>query len=282
MKSELEKLREKQVRRRRKRTLRILAVSPLIALVFVAILSLLTRISTVIVRNPTVYSSTQICNQLSFSIGDSLFSVDRDRVAQTLSVSCPYVKDARVKYRFPNRVEVSLTPAEVALAVRTEKEVLLLDEDFKVLEVVDRLPEGVLAVDGMEIVSYTVGTPLDEVENIQTEIVRDLLTTLKSRNLYEHVSAVDLSKKYNISMRIYDVITVYLGNSEDFDAKMNMLVKILNENDVTVPAEIRVRNYSEGRYTRLPDVDSSLPSTENSSDQGEENSSTTDKKDDNS
>lgn len=260
MKSELEKLREKQARRRRKRTLRILAVSPLIALVFVGILSLLTRISTVIVRNPTVYSATQISNQLSFSIGDSLFSVDRDRVAQNLSVSCPYVKTAQVKYGFPNRVELFLTPAQVEMAVRTESEVLLLDEDFKVLEVVDRLPEGVLAVDGMEIVSYAVGYPLDEVENIQTEIVRDLLTVLRERNLYDRVSAIDLSKQYNISMQIYDVITVYLGNSEDFDAKMNMLVKILNENDVTVPAEIRVRNYSEGRYTRLPNADTSLSS----------------------
>ena len=83
-------------------------------------------------------------------------------------------------------------------------------------------------------------------------MVRDLLNELRKRGLYEATSVIDLSKQYNISMQIYDVITVYLGNSEDFSTKINALIKVLNENDLTVPAEIRVRNPSEVRYSRLP------------------------------
>ncbi len=247
----MEKLREKQHRRRKKRTLRILALSPLIALVFVAALSLLTRINTVIVLNPTLYSSMDISKHFSFSVGDSLFSVDRNKLAEKIAGSCPYVKSAEINYKLPSDLEIVLTPAEVAFAVRTETEVLLLDPDFKVLEVVDRIPEGVLSVDGMDVVSYEVGYPLDENKNIQVTIVRDLFTELAERGLDKHTSKIDLSKKYNISLQIYGVISVYLGNSQDFDPKMNMLVKILNENDVTVPAEIRVRNPAEGRYSRL-------------------------------
>lgn len=278
MKSEMEKLREKQRRRRRKRALRILAISPLIALVFVAALSLCTRINTVVLRNPTAYSSLDISKHFSFSVGDSLFTVNRDALAEQITVSCPYVKSADVRYRLPNNLDVTLTPAKVALAIRTEKEVLLLDSDFKVLEVVDRIPEDVLFVDGMDAVSYTVGYPLDEMENIQVSIVRSLLSELSERGLEKHASRIDLSKKYNISLKIYDVITVYLGNSEQFDAKMNMLVKILNENDVTVPAEIRVRNPETGRYSRLDVPSDSSQSTDSEG----ENSSQSDKNDDNS
>ena len=262
MKSEMEKLREKQQRRRRRRTLRILALSPLIALVFVAVLSLFTRINTVIVRNPTVYSSLDIAEHFSFSVGDSLFTVNRNKMAEEISIACPYVKSAQVSYKLPSDLEITLIPATVAFAVRTETEVLLIDRDFKVLEVVDRIPAGVVAVEGMEIVSYTVGYPLDENENIQVSIVRELLAELEQRGLDEHTSRIDLSKKYNISLRIYDVITVYMGNSENFDAKMNMLVKLLNENDVTVPAEIRVRNPAEGRYIRLDPLPDSSADTD--------------------
>ncbi len=247
----MEKLREKQRRRRKKRTLRILAISPLIALVFVAALSLLTRINTVVVLNPTVYSSLDISKHFTFSVGDSLFSVDRNKLAEEIAVSCPYVKSADINYKLPSDLEIVLTPAEVTFALRTETEVLLIDRDFKVLEVVDRIPDGVLFVDGMDVVSYTVGYPLNENENIQVSIVRELLTELAKRGLDKHTSKIDLSKKYNLSLQIYDVISVHLGNSQDFDSKMNMLVKILNENDVTVPAEIRVRNPAEGRYSRL-------------------------------
>ena len=135
----------------------------------------------------------------------------------------------------------------------TESGILLLDEDFKVLEKVEEVPSGVLFVDGMEISSYRPGTALNEEENLQVSIIRDLISNLKRHNLYEHASHIDLSKKYNITMKVHDVIQVELGNSEYFYEKMSMLVKILAENDTTVPAQIRVRNYSEGRYSRLPD-----------------------------
>ncbi len=278
MKSEMERLREKQRRRRRKHTIRILALSPLIALVFVAALSLLTRINTVVVRNSTQYSSVEIAKQFDFSLGDSLFTVHREKLSDKITVACPYVKSVEVSYKLPNDLEITVTPSTVALAVRTETEVLLLDDNFKVLEVVERIPDNVLAVDGLELSSYTVGYPLDEEENLQVSIVRNLVNELTQRDLYQHVSKIDLSKKYNISMKIYDVIDVYLGNSEEFDAKMNVLVKILNENDLTVPAEIRVRNPAAGRYARLDITDQ--PSQEEDLDT--ENNSTTDTNRDNS
>ncbi len=275
MKSELERLREKKQTLRRKRTLRILAISPLIALAFVAVFSLLTRIDTVTVRNGTVYSSSQVAAHLPFAVGDSLFSVNGDKLAAQITASCPYVKSATVTCKLPNALEIDLTPTSVALAIRTETEVLLVDDTFKVLEVTEKIPAEVLYVDGLDSLIYTVGYPLDEKENIQISVVRSLLQELQARDLTKNTAKIDLTKKYNISLQLHGVITVYLGNSEDFEAKMNMLVKILNENDLTVPAEIRVRNPSEGRYSRLDTTD-----TENGT--SSEDTATSDKKDANS
>ena len=277
MSSEMEKLREKQRRRRRKRTLRILAISPLIALVFVAILSFLTQIDTVVVRNSTRYDTAEICSSFPFSVGDSIFSVDGDKLSQQIVVANPYVKQATVSMSFPDRIEISLTPATVCFALRYQEvrleenatetlppvtppqqspqdnPVLLLDEDFKVLEAVAEIPDHVLFVDGMDIMSYQVGHTLSAEDNIQVSLVRDLIANLKAKDLYQYVSRIDLTKKYSITVQIHDVISVNFGNSENFPAKVNALVHILAENDITVPAEISVRNYSEGRYSRLPD-----------------------------
>ncbi|MBQ1216674.1 MAG: hypothetical protein IIX85_01795, partial [Clostridia bacterium] len=66
--SELEKLREKQQRRRQKRTLRIILISPVIALAFVAAFSLMTRIESVLVLNSTPYSAGEIGSTFSFSV----------------------------------------------------------------------------------------------------------------------------------------------------------------------------------------------------------------------
>ena len=104
---------------------------------------------------------------------------------------------------------------------------------------------------------------------IRMVLVHDLIEKLKERDLYQYVSRIDLNKKYRITVQIHDVITVNFGNSENFAQKVNALVHILAENDVAVPAEISVRNYSEGRYSRLPD-----PVTDSSSDHAPQVSST--------
>ena len=292
MKSEMEKLREKQQRRRRKRTLRILAVSPLIAFAFVAALSLLTRIQTVILRNPTVYASAEICQKFPFSVGDSLFSVNRDKLEVQLISSCPYVKTADVHYRFPNRVEINLTAAAVTYAVPLEEGYLLLDDSFKALEVVSAAPDKVLLLQGMEIESYTLGYALNEDENLQVGIVRDLVKNLNSNQLYDFVSLVDFTKKHNISMKIFDVVEVNLGNSEDFEEKFVLLANILRDNHITpenteiVPAEISVRDPSTGRYSRLPEAEPEVPPAPSTDAEDDSDSSDTedsdDKKDENS
>ena len=282
-KSEMEKLREKQQRRRRRRTLRILAISPLIALLFVAGISFLTRVNTVVLRNSSRYESLEIRDLCSFSVGDSLFSVDRDKLSDTITSTCPYVKTARVEYGFPNRIEISLTPATVAFAMEYERirladsadtpdapeefPILLMDSDFKVLEGVEAAPESLLLVKGIDLMSYEVGRELNREDNLQVSVVENLIAVLQQKGLYEHASQIDLTRKYNVTVQIYGVITVEFGNSEDLDAKVNMLVKILSENDLSVPAKINVQNPAKGRYVRLPvtDTESSAFSSDLSS-----------------
>ena len=270
MKSDMERLREKQQQKKRKRILRILFISPLIALVFAAALNLILRVNTLTVANQTDYSSAQISRDLGIDVGDGLFSFNKAKLKNTLTVNYPYIKKVNLDYTLPGTVTVQLEAARVTAAVRgAEDVVLLLDEDFKVLEVTDRVPDGVLLVTGMELETYRLGYVLDENANIQVSILRDLFRVLRENGLYERISVVDLTKKYNISMRLYDVIVARLGNSEDFPQKIKMLINILNENDLTVPAEIRVRNYSEGRYVRLetsPVTDVTEPETSSETD----------------
>jgi hypothetical protein len=265
MKSEMEKLREKQQRKRRRRTIRVIALSPLVAIAFVCLLNLLLRVNTIVIRNNTVYPAGEIYTNLNFDIGNGLLSFDRDLLSDELPRNCPYVKSVSVKYKLPNTVEVTVEPAVATVAVRANGNYLLLDSDFKVLSVSAEPPTGgILLVEGMDVVDYTVGYRLDADENIETDTIRQLIGILTEKGLYEHVSLLDLSKKYNISMTMYGVITVLLGNSEDLDRKVDMLIKILNENDVTVPAQIRVRNYSEGRYSRVSTDEEAVPSEESS------------------
>lgn len=274
MKSEMEKLREKQRRRRQKRTLRILLISPLIALAFVVTLSLMTRIRTVTVRNPTRYSSVEIVGQFGFSVGDSLFSVNREQIADRIVSACPYVKAATVSYSFPDGVEVTLTSAVPVYALHVEDAVLLADADFKILEAVESVPEGVLSVYGIDLSSYTVGQVLDEEENLQVGIVRELSAALKEHALYGNAKKIDLSKKYNIGVLLFDAVSVELGNSDELSEKVDTLVSILADNDPSVPAKIRVTTPSEGRYQRLPVTDTDR--TPSASTDGDTDSGTAD------
>ena len=95
MKSDMEKLKEKQRRKRKKRTIRIL-----------------------------------IAAGIGIDVGDGVFSFRKEKIANAVTTSYPYVKSVDLSYSLPGTVELILHEATVAMAVPCTDGILLLDDEF--------------------------------------------------------------------------------------------------------------------------------------------------------
>ena len=95
------------------------------------------------------------------------------------------------------------------------------------------------------------GKTIDLNENIEVSVLAELLYILETNDLFDRVTYIDFSKKYNLVFYLDGIIEVELGTSENLDKKISMLIEILSRNPSDRRAVINVRNPSEGRYRAI-------------------------------
>ena len=135
--------RKKQNKRRRlKRSVRrALAVIGLVmlavAIVAVLCLTVFFKIESITVTGSKVYDTEKVLSVCTIETGENLFLADTDKAAQQLQQALPYVYSAKIKRKLPGTVQIQVTDAAPAYAVKNkDKTYTLMDDRFKVLEVV--------------------------------------------------------------------------------------------------------------------------------------------------
>ena len=252
MASQMEKLNKQQRRKRRRIAARMIFISVAVIAVFAIISSIFLTVSVISVVNPSAYGASEIMEVLQQYRNHALLTINKSDLSEELSVNFPYIKSAEVSVKLPDRLEIVIEAVKPVYSVEvSENEYLYLGEDLKVLEVASVGKTGTLKIKGMTVEDYEIGRVLDSEENIEASIILDLLTLLKDRGLYSRVTLLDLTKKYNIIFVLDNLIEVEMGNSEDFDKKIDMLLQILQRNPESRHASINVKNYQEGRYQVL-------------------------------
>ena len=140
--------RKKQNKRRRlKRSVRrALAVIGLVllavAIVAVLCLTVFFKIESITVTGSKVYDAEKVLSVCTIETGENLFLADTDKAAQQLQQALPYVYSAKIKRKLPGTVQIQVTDAAPAYAVKNkDKTYTLMDDRFKVLEVVQKKPK---------------------------------------------------------------------------------------------------------------------------------------------
>ena len=132
--------RKKQNKRRRlKRSVRrALAVIGLVllavAIVAVLCLTVFFKIENITVTGSKVYDTEKVLSVCTIETGENLFLADTDKAAQQLQQALPYVYSAKIKRKLPGTVQIQVTDAAPAYAVKNkDKTYTLMDDRFKVL-----------------------------------------------------------------------------------------------------------------------------------------------------
>ena len=261
MASEIERINKTLRRRRIKRTVTALFAVAVLAVILYVLSGIFLRVGVIAVENASRYDSSELLAKFDELRGEPILRFDKNKAKDRLQTSLPYVKNVSFSVSFPDRLNVSVEGASGVYSVSADGVYLCLDEDFKVLEIssspfpdllqIDGLSFGVSGVEETEEKSYLLGKKINTEENINFSILSELFYELERNGLYERVTYVDFTKKYNLTFYLDGIIQVELGTSEELDRKMGMLLEILARNPADRRAVINVRNPSEGRYRTL-------------------------------
>ena len=196
------------------------------------------------------YSTQQIAAALGVQPGDNLFSFNIEQREQQMDLALPLLEQIELRRRYPNTVEICVTPATGTYSLQTDTGWLVLSRSLKVMELAAEQPAGLTMLDA-DAVANTPGTTLvlkDEVASLITdpalsqpvqsspavnvrESLQTLLTGLETYGMLDQVSAVDIANPEETAFLFDNRICVHLGTLNELDYKLQLAAYIvLNKN----------------------------------------------------
>ncbi|MCL2616498.1 MAG: FtsQ-type POTRA domain-containing protein [Defluviitaleaceae bacterium] len=145
------------------------------------------------------------------------------------SISNPYIQSVAIRKSYLNR-EIKIVANERRLAGFVEfspGQYLFIDENGLVLEIATSFTEQLPIVVGLDFTSFTVGAPLQVVNERAFESLVAISRLLSRHEMESDVVRVDVNDSSNIRLFIHD-LDISFGDTSNGDQKMRTLIEILN------------------------------------------------------
>ena len=250
--------RKKQNKRRRlKRSVRrALAVIGLVllavAIVAVLCLTVFFKIENITVTGSQVYDTEKVLSVCTIETGENLFLADTDKAAQQLQQALPYVYSAQVKRKLPGTVQIKLTDATPAYAVKNkDKTYTLMDDRFKVLEVAQKKPKESILIQKADLKSAKVGQTAQFANQNVAACLTQLAQAIRD---YQFTEATAIcSQGLNNNSIVYDGRIVFkLGTCEQLEKKINQGLAAcaqLDQDNPSVKGTLRLTGEKQYYFT---------------------------------
>ena len=250
--------RKKQNKRRRlKRSVRrALAVIGLVllavAIVAVLCLTVFFKIETITVTGSKVYDTDKVLSVCTIERGENLFLADTDKAAQQLQQALPYVYSARIKRKVPGTIQIQLTDATAAYAVKNkDKTYTLMDDRFKVLEVAQKKPKESILIQKADLKSATVGKTAQFANKNVAACLTQLAQAIRDYKFTEATAIC--SQGLNNNSIVYDNRIVFkLGTCDQLEKKINQGLAAcaqLDQDNPSVKGTLRLTGEKQYYFT---------------------------------
>ena len=206
--------------RNRRILLSLVLVFILIATAVFLSLKVLFVVRDVIVTGSERYSDEEIKNFCAIPMEENIFSIDTDRIEQSLPENFTYVESADVSRRLPDKIQIKITDAvPTYYTVQPEGETFIYtvySSAFKQLTQQAAAPEGLVMIDA----------DLSDEEIKRT--VDDLIDILK-KGEYNNFTGIIMPSSREIAV-VYDGrITVNIGTMSQADYKIKLAWHVIEE-----------------------------------------------------
>lgn len=228
---------KKNIRKRRKnkkaiKTVTFISVFLLLAVLIFISLIFVFPVKEIKVDGSEKYSYDEILKVSELSTEDKMLLLNTEKSETALKKNLPYIRNAKIKRTFPSTVTIEIVEGEPRFAIQTgEKEFLLVDADFKILEnKAEAVPSGVITITSTELKESEPGEILTfDNKTIDKNIA--ILANAVIKNQVEKITQIK-AEDINHSILVYDnrINILFADLSEDtIDYKINQALASIDK-----------------------------------------------------
>ncbi len=222
----------KMMKRRRFIFFSVLAV---IALLIILFFTPLFDIKSINISGNSKIDAAVIKQAIGSVEEENLFRLDKKKIIKNIK-SLPYADDAQVKKTvFPVGLEVTVKECIPVCYIPYKEGYVILDKNFRVLEIAEAPFEGISELAGIGVVSATPAAILSTDDNDKQSTAIECIASLIDHDIMSGVVKIDFSDINAIVFNYENRLNVLCGSPVDFSKKISMFTKAvssskLNEN----------------------------------------------------
>ena len=205
------------------------------------------------------YTHDEIIRVSGVETGDSLVRVSKNKVEESVEKLLPYVGDVKVKRRYPSTLRLVTEDTHALYGADAGGGFTLLDKDFKVLNVSERLPHGSMKLVGVSFETAETGETAVFADEAFKNRINTILNACSDAGI-TNITKLDLSNIANVRIVINSRITFVLGTITDLQDKLSLGLKTMeaeyqNSPDAKIIIDVTdtERSYVRDDYSPVED-----------------------------
>ena len=201
------------------------------------------------------YSSEEIVRVSGVETGDSLVLVSKKNTKASIEKLLPYIGNVKVQRRYPSTLRLVVEDTSAVYALDAGGGYTILNEEFKVLGVTEKMPKGSAKIIGVSVVNAEIGTIAefsDESYKTRLETIREKCKDAGVTN----ITKIDIENIANVSITVDGRFTFILGTLTQLEEKLSMAVRtmeseISNDQDLKIIIDVKdpERSYVRDDYS---------------------------------
>ena len=228
-----------KAKRQRRNILFYAVLVAVLVTVFAALsLTVLFHIAEISVEGENYYTEERIIEATGIQLDDNMFRINMKKIEDRLIKELPRIKSINIRRVLMDKIVIDIVEADPVAVVYADNNYLILDADSKVLESTPVLPLDLILLTGAQVSRYEIGSVIEFEDTDIADIIKRTMTALDDAGLLKKSAELNLEKKYNICLRYGEFITCELGDTEKLDKKMQMILKVMEDNPDDVTAVI--------------------------------------------
>ncbi len=203
-----------------------------------------------------------VADHTTFSQSQHIFSMEMPGIAERILFELPYLESVRVRYVFPNRVQIDVTERTAAFLLEYYGIYLLIDTHGVVMDTFTRedCPEMPL-VQGIHIDDYKIGVSITEKQDSRIDMAIQLCDMMRQLSMESYIDIIDVTDYNDIQLYCAPSLTILFGAGKNLGVKLTELKGILDTN-LTGESNGVLDMRSGGHTTFVENAESKDPETD--------------------
>ena len=221
-------------RRRRRGSFRFLykLLSMLIICVAIVVaITLFFKVEAITVSGQDRYTAQQVQDATGIQIGDNLYLLDKNEVADGIIEALPYIERIRINRKLPDTLAIEVQECGEPLALVQDGFAWLISPKGKIVEQAEETEaEKYAVISGCQLLAPSVGTQMAIATEyaVQQESLLQLITALRDAGVMDQLDGIRLDDSEMIRMDYAGRFTVEMPYQADYAYKLRFLQEAIN------------------------------------------------------